>query len=798
MAITRVKKFKPEDTQTLMDNYAEKHHAWYNNWLSKNIMEKKYLHPEEKTACEFINRVCSVFTNDSLKNRVRSLMIEGSFFPGGRTLYAAGSKGKFNACCSNCFILPSVYSDSLEGIYESNKEIAQIFKAGGGIGIDLSTLRPNGARTNNAARTSTGAVSFIHLYNATGSIIGFHGRRGATLVGLRISHPDIEEFVELRKNYDLKAMNISCVIDDKFMETVKKNEDYELYFYVEATGEEIRKTINARDLYHKICYMNWDYGDPGMLFKHAVDEHNLMAHNDKFHIEICNPCAEYTGPAYNSCNLGSLNLYNYVENKFTDHAEFDYDAFAYDVMTAVEALDEILDYGYELQPLDMNRKIIDEWRSIGLGFFGFADAMVALRIKYGSKESIEFAESVSHCLMTSSIEMSSILGKRKGSFGNFNLESTLKSTIFDELKDFNNGKDYAREKIKENKALRNAQLVSIAPTGSLALLAGSLSSGIEPIFKCAYERSSHGLEDSGVHFSIADKAIQELLEFHNMDLEKTSSEEIKKKFPWVVEAADINPMDRVKVQAAIQRYIDNAISSTVNLPESATVEEIEQIYMKAWESGLKGITVFRDNCKRASILGFAKKKDDKTDSVVMDSVKPISRKEKGALSGRTYRRQTACVRSMYITINHDEDGNIFEVFTNKSIHGCSANIATITRLTSLALRSGISVEEIISELKENACQSCQDLIRKGHKEISKSCPYAIGDALEEEYNFLKNKKVDKKDETSDDEDKSREINSEKKENSTPGLLECPECGERTLLVEGKCTSCKSCGYSKCD
>ena len=450
-------------------------------------------------------------------------------------------------------------------------------------------------------------------------------------------------------------------------------------------------------------------------------------------------CGEAFMPAYNSCNLGSMNLYNYVKNKFTDDAYFDKEEFKKDISTSIRALDEILDYGYDMQPLDQNRDIIDKWRSIGLGFFGLADALIALKIRYGSEKSWDFAREVSSMLMNTSVMTSSLLAKEKGSFGEYSYEYISESGFFRRVLD-----PEVKESVKQY-GLRNAQFISVAPTGSLSLLAGQLSSGIEPIFKCTYERSTHSLESSGVSFITADKAISDLLEFHNIQPGSLSSEDIKKRFDWVVEASDIPYQDRIDVQASIQGEVDNAISSTVNLPESATVEDIWKIYMRAWELGLKGITVFRDNCKRASILGFSSKKESKeedtnkpavieSEDVKMDSVEPLSRKDKGPLSGRTYRKQTACVRALYVTINRDENGHIFEVFTNKSVHGCSANIATITRMTSLALRSGISVKKIIEELKENACQACQTAYRK-NKNISMSCPIAIAEALEEEYKY---------------------------------------------------------------
>ena len=607
--------------------------------------------------------------------------------------------------------------------------MARIFKTGGGIGVNVSKLRPNGAKTNNAARTSTGAVSFINLFNATGEIIGFHGRRGATLVGLDVSHPDIEEFVDLRKTKDLKAMNISVLMNDKFMKAVEDDKNYTLHFHVDATGEDITKEINAREL-----QMNWDYGDPGMLFMDTIRNHNMQCYNKSFHIDICNPCAEYTGPAFNSCNLGSLNLYYFVKNKFADDAYFDFTEFSHAVMTAVAVLDEILDYGYDMQPLEENKKIVTDWRSIGLGFFGYADMCIAMGIRYDSDESIALANEICKQMFYFAVKQSNNLAKCKG-----------------------------------------------APTGSLSLLCNGSSSGIEPIFKMSYERTSHGLEDRGISFEVRDKAILDLLDYHNIDPKTITPEEIKKRFPYIVESEETDPIKRVEL-LAMQKEIDNAISSTITLDENTSVEMIKRIYLLAWKLGLKGTTVFRNGCKRASILGTDKKKKEEKENDIMNNVLPISRKTKGRLEGATYRKRTACVKSLYVTINRDENNNIFEVFTNKSVHGCSANIATITRMTSLALRSGVKVDKVIEELKSNTCQACITL-NKEHPEyeLSMSCPIAIAEALEEEYNRVSGDKPKKK----------------KEKNN---MLECPKCHKKTLIPEGKCVTCMNpeCGYSKCD
>lgn len=754
---------------------------WYENPLSQKILKEKYLYDDETSHDNLINRITENLSGQ-LQEPVTQLMHTGSFFPGGRSLYGVGSKGKFNATTSNCFIVKSP-SDSLDepnGIFDINRKIAQIFKAGGGVGINLSTLRPNGAKTHNAARTSTGAVSFMHIYDATGAVIGYHGRRSAILIGLNISHPDIEEFVNLRETHAMKSMNISCLVDDAFMEALKKDDDsYELHFYVDATGEDIRKTIHARELFHRISEMNWDYGDPGMIFIDTVRQYNLQQYNKDFHIDICNPCGEYMGPAWNSCNLGSLNLYNFVDKKFTDEAVFDFGSFREAVDIAVRTLDEILDYGFDLQPLDENRQNIRDWRSIGLGFFGLADMFIAMKMRYGDEASVKLTSQVTQVMLQSAIQTSIELAKEKGTFDKCDREAILKSDIMTGM-NYNDGYDL-RDGI-EKYGMRNSQLMSIAPTGSLSMLAGNLSSGIEPVFKASYERTTHGLEDRGITFNYSDRAISDLLEFHGIN-ESLSSEEIKKRFPWVVEAADIDPMDRINVQAAIQEHCDNAISSTVNLPEEATVEEVEKIYQHAFDSGLKGITVFRNNCKRMSILGVKKKKDEsEKKEIKMDSLLPIIHRNtiEKPMEGSTYLKHTACVKSMYITVNHDDEGNIFEVFTNKSINGCTANIATITRLVSVALRSGIKVSKIIEELKENTCQACLAVINEHpEKNLSRSCPIAVAEAIEAEY-----KKLHPEKKTFSEEDEN--------------MLECPKCHHRTLIPQGKCLSCRRCGWSRCD
>lgn len=449
-----------------------------------------------------------------------------------------------------------------------------------------------------------------------------------------------------------------------------------------------------------------------------------------------------------------------IDDKFTREAHVNYERLGTVVNIAVQALDEILTYGYGMQPLDLNRKVIDDWRSIGLGIFGLADALVAMGIRYGSKESIEFVSDVMEHIMLYALETSSDLAHHYGSFRKYDFEKICESQI---IKAF----PYMRDKI-EMDGLRNGSLISIAPTGTISLFAGRFTGGVEPMYQVAYERTSHSTEDEGKTFFVYARGVEDLLKFHGIDPQKITVDEIKARFPFVIESHEVPWKERVALQGVMQDYVDNSISSTVNLPNSATWEDIRDIYMFAWEQGLKGITVFRDGCKRGNILGVSK--DEPVESTY-NMVEPLKRGSTYRVDGSTFKQRTACVPSMYVTVNKSDTGDLMEVFTNAS-GGCQANINTITRLVSLLLRAGVKRDIVIEELRENQCPACQALRRQG-KSLSLSCGNAIADAMTAMLD----------DETTVEHD---------------GYLVCPECGKHTLRPEGKCFTCSNCGYSKCD
>lgn len=766
---------------------------WYETLAGHEITTKKYFHDGEDFEA-FAKRVSGIFSNAELRKIMKTALYRADFFPAGRSLYGAGSKGKFKASMSNCYILPSP-EDNIESIFEIAKKMARIFSYGGGCGVSLSKLRPKGARVYNAAKTSTGAVSFMEIYDAAGNVIGANNRRAALLIGLDCSHPDIEHFLEVKKNNTkIQSANISILFNDEFMEAVRDNKEYTLRFDVETTGEKISKVINAREFFLKFARANYDWAEPGCLFMDRIRSHNLLAGYpaDEYYIEISNPCAEYLGNAYNACNLGSINIYNAVKNPFTKEAAIDFDYLAKAVQTGIRALDEILDYGYDMQPLPENKKCIEDWRAVGLGVFGLADAFIALGVRYGSPESIALVDELMNKIMYNALTTSNQLAKEKGAFKKFNFEYIKQSPIIQMypqlLADI------------EKYGLRNGSLLSIAPTGSIATMSG-LSGGIEPLFQLSYERTTHALQKEQKYFKVVAKSVADLLGHNGIDIEKITNEQIREQFPYVVATHDIDPLERVELQAAMQKYVDNAISSTVNLKQEATVEDVFNVFYTAWAKGCKGITVFRSGCERAAILISEPEKKDippisnPAEGIHFDSIAPIKSTDLGDVSGSKVVKHTACVKNLYNHVYKNDTGHIVEVFTSAS-QGCSSNIATITRLASLCLRSGIGVQEIIAEMKASHCSACATLKAKGDMSVSNSCGTAIAEAIEAVYKLEGNSLAKTK--NNNGSAKPIAVNAANKSEEDNGLLPCPQCGEKTLRPEGRCFTCSNCLWTKCD
>lgn len=723
---------------------------WAKDEVAYNVFRAKYAKDDMESPAMFCQRVASI-CDDSIRDRVECLLANGAFFFGGRTMYLAGRKQEINAAGSNCYVVP-IEDDTIEAIYEANKHMARIFSKGGGVGTDISILRPRNAKVNNAAKSSTGAVSFLDLFNETGNVISQHGRRGATMVSIDCSHPDIEELLDTKMKGDrLQSMNVSIKFTDEFMTAVDCDKPYTLKFDVKSTGEHIEKTIKAREFFKKFCECQWNWGDPGALFIDEFNDYNMLSGYDNFHILTTNPCAELPLGAWGSCNLGSINLAKFVNMRT---GKFCWDSFIDTVHVAVRALNDALDYSYDKQPYEENRKYIRDWRPIGLGVFGYADMLVELGLKYGSEEALEFTRKLFHCLTNEAVKASALLCQDYfNTFGEYDYDKTAASKFFQSLD------DDTKECVKEY-GLLNGQLVSIAPTGSISLLAGRYTGGCEPIYKLYYERTTHKLEEQGKTFRVFSHSIENLLVRNELPMD-TSAEDIKKMFPYVIESHDVEPIRRILTQATMQKYVDNSISSTVNLPESATPDDIFAIYDAAWQTGCKGITVFRDNCARGNILGLSKKEEKPT--ILHDSLKPERRGDIGTLVGKTYTQVMGDGTKLYITVNW-KDNKLFEIFVNSERH--KDEVDGITRLISLSMRCGVSIDAIIKQLfKLNA----------------DSVGFAVGMTLNDAYTL----------------DSHEPIIQEVEVEDRPIDMECPECHSKNVKLSGHCWQCDSCGASGC-
>lgn len=724
--------------------------TWAKDEVAYNVFRAKYAKDDMESPAVFCQRVASI-CDDSIRDKVESLLASGTFFFGGRTMYLAGRKNEINAAGSNCYVVP-IEDDTIEAIYEANKHMARIFSKGGGVGTDISILRPRNAKVNNAAKSSTGAVSFLDLFNETGNVISQHGRRGATMVSIDCSHPDIEELLDTKMKGDrLKSMNVSIKFTDEFMTAVDCDKPYTLKFDVKSTGEHIEKTIKAREFFKKFCECQWNWGDPGALFIDEFNDYNLLSGYDNFRILTTNPCAELPLGAWGSCNLGSINLAKFVH---MSTGKFCWDSFIDTVHVAVRALNDALDYSYDKQPYEENRKYIRDWRPIGLGVFGYADMLVELGLEYGSEEALEFTRELFHCLTNEAVKASALLCQDYfNTFGEYDYDKTADSKFFQSLD------DDTKKCVKEH-GLLNGQLISIAPTGSISLLAGRYTGGCEPIYKLYYERTTHKLEEQGKTFRVFSHSIEDLLVRNELPMD-TSAEDIKKMFPYVIESHDVEPIRRILTQATMQKYVDNSISSTVNLPESATPDDIFAIYDAAWQVGCKGITVFRDNCARGNILGLSKKEEKPT--ILHDSLKPERRGDIGTLVGKTYTQVMGDGTKLYITVNWKDD-KLFEIFVNSERH--KDEVDGITRLISLSMRCGVSIDAIIKQLfKLNA----------------DSVGFAVGMTLNDAYTL----------------DSHEPIVQEVEVEERPREMECPECHSKNVKLSGHCWQCDSCGASGC-
>lgn len=556
--------------------------GWEMTDLQRDIYEQKYRF-ENEDFDDFLERISggNQFAKKSIMNK--------EFMPAGRILAGRGlDKYGRKITLSNCYVMPKV-EDNIENIFDTAKYMARTYSYGGGVGLTLSKLRPKGAKVNNAANTTTGAVSFMDLYSLVTGLIGMKGRRGALMLNLDVSHPDIEEFIDVKNDLDkVNFANISVNITDEFMQAVVEDREFKLYFKVEATGEEIIKYVNAKDMFRKLARNNWNMAEPGLLFQDRINNWHLMSEDDSFEFAGVNPCAEETLPAFGSCNLSSINLSEFVKNPFTEDAEFEYDRFANMVREGVVYLNEILDENMHLHPLKEQREMSRDLRQIGLGIMGLADMFIKMGIKYGGEESIEMIHKIGHLLINEALKQSALLAKEDGPFPRYRKDKVLASPFLQSNAD----KDTLE--LVEKYGLRNSQLLTIPPTGSISTLIGC-SNGLEPIFQVSYTRKSESLHQEDTYYKVFTPIIKEYMDVNGI----TEEEDLP---DFIITTSNLDYKNRIDLQSAWQQYIDASISSTVNVPNEFTVEEVEDLYIYAWQKGLKGVTIYRDGCARSGIL----------------------------------------------------------------------------------------------------------------------------------------------------------------------------------------------------
>ena len=573
---------------------------WDMDELQKSIWKNKYRYNKENFD-EWINRI-------SAKNtRIGKLIRQKKFLFAGRILANRGLyKDGLKVTYSNCYVLEPP-KDNLEDIFDTAKKLARTFSYGGGVGIDISKLRPRGAKVNNSAKNTTGAVSFMELYSMTTGLIGQRGRRGALMISMEVSHPDIEDFIDIKTDLTkITKANISVRINDEFMKAVENNETYRCEFIVEGNNEHVIKEVDAKKLFMKLCKNNWDYAEPGILFWDNIKKHHLMSEDKEFAYAGVNPCAEEPLPSGGSCLLGSINLAEFVIQPFGTSATFDSNKFKACVRESVIALNQVLDEGLDLHPLQEQKISVDKYRQIGLGVMGIGDMLIKMNMRYGSDKSIDLCKFIARTMLNEAVKQSSLLAKEYGPFKEYKKEAILKSKFFNDNID-----DDIKELVKLY-GLRNSQLLTIPPTGSISTMLG-ISGGIEPIFNISYIRKTESLHDEDVYYKVYTPIVKEYMDLKNITDEKDLPD-------IFVTAMNLDYEDRIKMQQAWQQYIDASISSTINLPYETTVEDVYEIYIKAWKHNLKGVTIFRDGCKRSGVLINEKPKDEKEENDLKEEI----------------------------------------------------------------------------------------------------------------------------------------------------------------------------------
>ena len=705
------------------------------------------------------------------------------FLPAGRILAGAGT-GR-SVTLFNCFVVGTI-TDSMDGIFSALREAALTLQQGGGIGYDFSTLRPKGATVMGVGADASGPVSFMDVWDAMcRTIMSAGSRRGAMMACLRVDHPDIEDFITAKRTPGrLSNFNLSVLVSDAFMAAVKADADWDLQF-----DGKVYRTVKARALWDTIMRSTYDYAEPGVIFIDRINSRNNLAYAET--IAATNPCGEQPLPPYGACLLGSINLARLVKNPFADNAALDMAELEQLVASAVRMMDNAIDvsrFPLEAQAAEARAK-----RRIGLGVTGLADALIFCKVKYGSPESLvlirQWLAAISHAAYRASIE----LAKEKGAFPLFDKNPYLSTPHIQALP------PEIYNAIAQH-GIRNALLTSIAPTGTISLFAGNVSSGIEPVFAFSYTRKLLQPDGTRTPETVEDYAVRLFREMFGPDAALPG---------YFVSAQTLAPADHLAVQAAAQPFIDSAISKTINVPREISFEDFSHVYLEAYESGCKGCTTYRPNDVTGSVLSVEEPKDaipaeamiarepelplPLPELRVVYMTRPLDRPEE--LLGRTYKiKWLDSDHAFYITINDiEKDGRRrpFEVFINSKNMEAYAWALALTRMISAVFRRGGDVSFVVDELKAIFDP------RGGQWMNGRYVPSllaAIGEVIEKhmlEIGFLTRPSL---------------------ASSSGGALDssafaipaegararfCPRCGDASFVKLEGCDSCLSCGYSKC-
>lgn len=745
------------------------------NPLGMGILERKYRRRGESFK-EFLDRLSG---GDP---ELRELIKEKKFLLGGRTMANRGLDT--SASYFNCYSYGFVPDDFAE-IMEAAKKIGLTFKAQGGQGLSLSKLRPKGTPIGKDY-ASDGIVPFMKLYNEVTSATSQGGaRKGALLMSLDAWHKEAMDFIKIKSQEGVvEKANLSLEIDDEFMKRVEHDMQDD---YIETTsvitknysGHEVKYEVKPREVFHALAENSWDWADPGVLFTERLRNYNLMQYDDDYVIETTNPCGEQPLPPMGACCLSSINLSEFVVDPYTPKAHFDSMGFIHAIKVGVRSLDKLIDENYNRHPLKEQQEMSYNYRNIGLGVFGYATMLMKLGFKYGSDKAIELTDSIFGLMFRAAVIASNDLAKELGPFPKY------KDCIWDS--DIMKA-HFPQEEIDQMReyGLRNCSLLSIAPTGTLANLLNE-SGGCEPEFAMKYTRRTVGMTDGDdTYYEVDCKAAREYKKVNNTDVLPD----------YFVCSKDIPWMNRIRTQAVMQKHVDTGISSTVNLPNETTIEEIEDLYLEAWKAGLKGITIFRDGCKRFPILSTNKKKSEP---------KKV---------GKMRKLTTGCGSLHLCAMFNSETGDLMEIFLNKgSSGGCNNFMIGLSRQISLNCKNGASIMDILDQLASSGvCPSYAVRTATKHDTSpGSSCPVAVGKALKEMWEEMKNElgftEMEEQGTTSKVHDKCKrkkasEFTVGNKQDDTQRIKEsetekCPVC-HSPINHSGGCDVCTNCGWSKCE